>query len=374
MDTRTLRARLADLHAASPAERRALRALLLTQLYSAEMPLRALAAAGLGRVGDERALPALVQALRDPEPLVQWQAAHALRALHANGLVSTDRLLFQDGAAFEDWKNGLLARLVDLLSDPSRKVRLEAAFSLAEIGEPATLRALTDAALDSEDPVCWEIGQFIMQMVQGDSLLITRARGYLTPGLRVGDPWMRQVAAGLLAELGDRAAVADLLPLLHDAVVAVRSAACAALGHLHDPVAGAALIGPLADDNATVRAAAALALGRLGASHAFVALSQLAHDEHASVRSAVMTAFGQIGVSAAQPLVLQALQDADATVRLAAIQALALLGDEQALKPLAALGRDHTLVGERRLDREAAAARKAIRLRMQRGTGLERAG
>src|SRR3954452_17366185 len=184
MDSAALRARLDNLHTASAAERRALRTLLLTQLYSAEMQMRALAAVGLGRVGDERALNALVGALRDPAPLVQWQAAHALRALHAQGLVSPNRLLFQDGVAFEQWKNAILAQLVEALGDPSRDVRRAAAYSLAEIGEPTTLHALAAAALDSEDPVCWEMGQALWRIVGGDPVLGRRVCGYLTPGLR----------------------------------------------------------------------------------------------------------------------------------------------------------------------------------------------
>src|SRR5690349_1494378 len=98
-----VRARLARLHESSPAERAALREYLLEQLTAPAMLMRAVAAEGLGRVGDERAIGPLIQALRDPAALVQWRAAHALHMLHARALVAPDRLVFQEGLPFEQW-------------------------------------------------------------------------------------------------------------------------------------------------------------------------------------------------------------------------------------------------------------------------------
>ncbi len=365
MDAATLRARLLTLHATSPAERRALRADLLALIATGEMPERALAAAGLGRVGDAHAVPALVQALADPAPLVQWQAAHALQALHAKALVPMDRPPLPQGSAFTRWQRSVLTALADALHDRSPDVRREAAFSLAEIADPSTVQALVAGAIESEDPVCWEIGHALLQVVRTDPDRIADAHAVLVPALHAGDPWTRQVAAGLIAWLGNPGPLVPLLSLLHDPEVAVRRAACAALGQLQSSGASGALLGRLADDDSGVRQEAALALGRIGDRYAVPALKQLLGDEVPAVRAAVAEALARIEGAVAQPVLLQVLRDADPMPRLAAIRALGDVGGRQALRPLDACARDRWTVGPVRLDEAAAAAGAAIRARMR---------
>jgi HEAT repeat protein len=58
---------------------------------------------------------------------------------------------------------------------------------------------------------------------------------------------------------------------------------------------------------------------------------------------------------------LRGLRDRDPAARLAAVTALAQMGDQQALKPLAGLARDRTRLGARQINREAAAAARAIK-------------
>src|SRR5215212_5592085 len=98
-----LRALLDELADSTPPARRALRQRLMDVLPAGPPALRALAAEGLGRVGDDRAVHLLVSALTDPHPLVQWNAAHALRALSSHGLVASSTLAFEDGTDFNAW-------------------------------------------------------------------------------------------------------------------------------------------------------------------------------------------------------------------------------------------------------------------------------
>lgn len=361
-----LRGRLANLPTASAPERHRLRETLLKELAASYMPLRALAAEGLGRIGDERAVTPLIRALHDPAPLVQWRAAHALQMLHTRALVPADRLAFQDGAAFTGWKIDLLNRLIAALGDPAVPVRLEAVTSLGEIGVPETLPALLTAAFDSEAPVRWEVGSAIVALITHHPDLLAMVHNTLVPVLTAGDPLVRRTVVDLLGRLEDHAVVPDLLPLLHDPDAGVRWSTCEALGILRDLTTTHALAGRLVDDDLWVRRSSAEALGRLADPYAVLPLIHSGADESPLVRRAVFRALGRIGAPAAQPLLIRALQDPDAAARLEAIQALERTGDGQALKPLAALAHDDTLVGGLPISRAVAGTRTAIADRLRR--------
>ena len=360
-----LRARLASLSQAAPAERHAFRQLLLDKIHSPSVPMRALAAEGLGRVGDERAVRPLIAALHDPAPLVQWRAAYALRALHVQALVPDDRLVFQEGRHFEQWKAGVLQRLVGMLYDPGHSIRREAATSLAEIGVPDVLPDLVAVAFDDEIAVREAAATAILTLAGAHPTWCEPARQGLLPALRAGDPLVRRTAADLLTRLDPRAAIPDLLGLLHDPDATVRALACTILGGLRDPATAGELIGRLADDHPEVRCSSAGALGHLGDPYAVPALVQLGNDEYPAVRQAVLEALGRIGGPAVAPVLLGGLRDPDPGVRLAAIGALERLGDEAALKPLAALARDRAPAGGTVVGEAATAAGKAIRARLR---------
>jgi HEAT repeat protein len=363
-----LRARLAALPEATGAERRALRDDLVAALASDYLPLRAMAAEALGRIGDHRAAPLLVAAMQDPAILVQWRAGHALEALRAGALVAPERLPPDDPRAFEQWRGRLLDALLRQLDGPAPEERLEAATALAEIAAPATLPGLLPALFDSEAPVRWEISRAALAITAAHPDLRAPAAAQVMRAVHDGEPLNRQIGAEFLGRLGDPSAIPTLVTLSHDAAALVRWAACAALGALGDPTSTATLILRLADDDLWVRCSAAGALARIGARFAVPPLLQVSRDEQPVVRQAVVAALGAIGGPEAQAAVRRALRDRDPGVRLAAVQALERSGDQQAFKALGALGRDRARVGEVRISRAAGAARQAISARY-RGAG-----
>ena len=79
-----LQAALAALPASPPAHRHALRHRLMDALQSDPPAVRALAAEGLGRVGDDRAIPLLIAALKDsPAGSMERRARPHTLSLHA---------------------------------------------------------------------------------------------------------------------------------------------------------------------------------------------------------------------------------------------------------------------------------------------------
>jgi HEAT repeat protein len=222
-------------------------------------------------------VPALAARLRDPEPEVRAQVAHALALIGPPGKPAAPALLVAvtdpDAAVRENaaWALGGVGRdhqpvpgtvpaLVRALGDPSPKVRASAARALGESGAPAR-PAVAD---------------------------LTR----VLAGTPDGDEEVRAQAATALSSLG-RAGVPDVLPPLvkafRDPAPLVRTRAAAGAGQLGR--AGAPAVPDLAgllrqDADAGVRAAAAAALGNIGpaARDGLPALRAALGDPHENVR------------------------------------------------------------------------------------------
>uniref|UniRef100_UPI0031D6F29C HEAT repeat domain-containing protein n=1 Tax=Saccharothrix mutabilis TaxID=33921 RepID=UPI0031D6F29C len=101
------------------------------QLARAGLIARCAAAVGLGDTADPAALPVLATALRDPHRTVRATSAQAVRRLWAALRGEVDLEPVREP-------------LVDLLRDPARSVRLEAARTLCVVGEVEPVRAARD--------------------------------------------------------------------------------------------------------------------------------------------------------------------------------------------------------------------------------------
>jgi HEAT repeat protein len=356
-----LRTQLAALPTSTPAARRALRQQLMTCLHAEAPALRALAAEGLGRVGDDRAVPLLIAALKDPHLLVQWNAAHALRAMSAYGLVPSSTLMFDEGAAFHTWKQALLDRLLAMLAAPSAAERQEAAGILVQLDIAAAIPALIAALPDPDPTVHSTLRHGLCQIIGRAPERFAQARPALDALLRNGDPYARASAAILLGDLGVQAAWIWLEPLLHDVDAQVRAGAAHSLGRLREPAGRAALQAALVDDAPTVRSAAAWALGTLGDRYAAPALMQVATDEDPTVRHAVLGALAALAAPISLPVLLAAVATDDPVLRYQAAIGLGRIRDPRALKPLEAIRRDRRLVGNATVGDAATAAIEAIR-------------
>jgi HEAT repeat protein len=356
-----IQAALAALSTSAPAFRHALRHRLMAYLQAESPAVRALAAEGLGRVGDDRAIPLLIAALKDPSLLVQWNAAHALYTLSVHALVPQTVLAFDDGPAFEEWKAGLLNRLVQALAAPAPADRQEAAHILGVINLATPLPALLAALPDPVPAVQVTIRQTVCRLIAADAARFEVARPGLLALLRDPDPDVRVAGVVLLGALGLRATRSWLEPLLHDVAPTVRAAAAQALGRLRDPAAGAALLPALVDDAAAVRQAAAHALGHLGDRYAVPALLHSAEDEDPQVRHAVLGALAGLAAADALPIFLTALAGPDPVARYHAVVGLGRLREPRALKPLAALRRDRRPVAGTTVAAAAAAAIRSIK-------------
>jgi HEAT repeat protein len=135
---------------------------LIALLKSKNILYRRKAADYLGEIGDDRAVPALIEALKD-ESDVSWLAARSLGMIgdrRATGplieaLGSPEKWLRQ-GAAWALGKIGddkAVEPLIPLLKDPNKDVRKNAAWALGIIGDERVIEPLTRIQQDEDEGV-----------------------------------------------------------------------------------------------------------------------------------------------------------------------------------------------------------------------------
>ena len=237
---------------------------LIAALKDPDPKVREAAASSLGQLEDPRAIPALIEASRDTNSDVR---AAALQSL----------------SRFDDPR--VIDPMILALKDPNRDVRQDAAQSLGRFKDPRALRPLTAALSDSSADV-------------------------------------RQAAAQSLGELGDAQAAPALGGALKDPKADVRQSAAQALGELDLKTAPQALIDALSDPDADVRQSAAQSLGEIQDPRAVPGLAALLTDQNGDVRESAVNSLSEIGDAAAINALVGALKSSDPDVRRRAAEAL----------------------------------------------------
>ncbi|MEM4359453.1 MAG: HEAT repeat domain-containing protein, partial [Candidatus Bilamarchaeaceae archaeon] len=258
-------------------------------------------AEALGKIGDARAVPALIYGLgykngsvRD-RPVVVW-------AFGKRGELNP-------ASSFYSWRYSL--------EDVDQYVRKRAAEALVKIGKPA-VPVLIDALKDENEDVRYEAAEALERIGVNEEQLkeITRM-------LKEGKTWEeREGAAEALGKIGDARAVPVLIDALKDKDRYVRYEAAEALGKIGDARAVPVLIDALKDKDRYVRYEAAEALGKIGDARAVPVLIDALKDKDRYVRYEAAEALGKIGDARAVPVLIDALKDKDRYVRYEAAEAL----------------------------------------------------
>lgn len=269
---------------------------LTALLQNEPEPVRYLAVEALGLIG-RAALPSLFAAIQDQSHYVRNQAALAL------GLIGKEN---------PDLVIRITPYLIDLLADDNDFVRHNACQLLAEIHDPEL------------------VDQLVTQLA-GDSLVARyRAVLVLAQLSRIGHP---DIAPALLER-----AVPALINTLEDSNSAVRRESAAALGQIgsqsQDVGARVApvLLSKLTDIDLRTHWSAASALGRIGTA-ALPSLTEALQDKNRDVRFRAVWALGNIGEPAV-PALVSALDDLDPRVRERAVTALGQIAGEDSVPAL----------------------------------------
>jgi cyclophilin family peptidyl-prolyl cis-trans isomerase len=296
--------------------------LLDSVLASNWQPLRRAGALAIGQMGRAHGLPGLqtlsgLLSVQDTETAAN--AAYALGLLHDSTTVA--------------WLEAALGS--------AAPVAREAAWSLGEIGAPATAvitRALAQTPSDDALAI-----QLLLAAGKIRPLPVASVRPYLAMADR---PSVRWAASYAIARPRAASGVRDLIALANTPAMNVRPAPAEILISQVIPTADAYVNPPVALQRTRAEIARALSKQAAGdslADSAIVVLTRLAGDAHPHVRINAVRSLASYGARAKQ-LVLDAAADKDANVRITAAQSLGTVLDSAAASWIPVWGRDTALM------------------------------
>jgi HEAT repeat protein len=273
---------------------------------------RSVSARALGRIGNTRALPALIKAASDPTLEVRIEVATALG--YFPGKMSTIALQNLARDRFADVRiaaltaiqtrpgEAILSLLIDSLDDVNQRVGLAAVTALSSRGDPAAVPALIALA---DNPF------ITFQAADALRSCCTRENApTLLKALQSPNRYTKAYAILLLGEIGAKDATSTLLPLLtHDDSAIRLSAAQAliALGEIEAPAA--ALAKSLVGDSTQEQIAAARVIGGLPADSSLPLLELALACKHHFTRINAVLNLAAINHPRADALLLQCLDD-----------------------------------------------------------------
>ncbi|MBR1368603.1 hypothetical protein RJ53_03425 [Methanocalculus chunghsingensis] len=319
---------------------------LVATLNGPSDEIRRGAAEALGEIGDQRAIPHLVNLLGSDNAGVRAAAIEALKRFDV----------------------AVIRPLEEILAAGSREEKLAALLILADIGENA--RYLIEHASADPDPVISEKAEILLgggdigrvddrginrsskqsdvesakdiipliqdllsgnkeAQIQSAQELVLRGAAAVSPLIEIllkGNREQRATAAEILAEIRGPA-VEELLTLLRDGGRDTRITVALLLGKIGDPQTIDPLIRMLTDRDYRIRIAAAESLGISMDPRAVSALTGLLTDDDPDVVVAAIRAIGYIGDPTAVAPLIQKLGDEDFSVRSASAEALAGMED-----------------------------------------------
>jgi HEAT repeat protein len=268
--------------------------LLITQLSAEDLEVRRAAVVALGRIGDTKATPAVVEKLNEESLTID--AANALARIGDPEAV--------DG-------------LLNLLGNTDASIRQAAVSALNSVLPPSMAERIIPL-LDDPDP-----------NVRESAVRIAGYFGYresATHLLKLSSDDNEQVRCAAIEHLpylDDERVLDVLVRALKEETPKVRAAAARALGNMDSPQVVKALVEGLADEDLWVRYFSARALGRLRSADSIEALKEVVEKEQFNhVRIAALDSLGQIGGPRISEIVSGLVDDVDPDVRHAARAAL----------------------------------------------------
>ena len=285
---------------------------LLAVMSNKDPHIRAGAARALGKIGDPRALDALVFRLRFDEDIEVRKSA--VWALHIGG-------------------SRAVVPLIEALRDPDEWVRFGAIIVLAKIGQPAVI-PLIGTLKDGLPMVRASAAETLGRI--GDS----HAAGPLAETLLDPDKEVWQQAAISLGRMRDARAVEYLIHVIEDPDSELRTKAIKALGHICDVRAVDPLIAIVYhEEDRWMRLFGIEALGRIGDIRAIEVLVDTAYDESRDVRTKAIVTLSEIESFLATDALYSIFEDMDVDVedQQTALFELGKRGDERAVEGLVEL-------------------------------------
>ena len=307
---------------------------LVQQLRSTDVTLRSVAAHALGKLADERGVPALAEALRDQDEYVRKSAVMALRRIGGHAAMEAMRVALADRSEQvcvqavkglgELRDAGAVEALIKVLARRERSLVSAATEALSRIGPdavPALMEAFKDRYLRRRiGPQVWRILTEMGPRIVDPLLAVLDDENY----------YVRLTALTILGRVGDRRVVG---PMLHTFLTDPRlqETAVGTIGRLEER---GVLAMPAGDRDALLPPEVIHALAQGEREPVLTALNGAMENPSAKVRRFALKAlYGLLGEASFEPL-LRYLADDDPDVRRLAVRLLSKLRDKRVIEPL----------------------------------------
>ena len=291
----------------------------------------------LQRLGDAKAVPALLTLLKTPGRYTAAFAARGLGAMKAQEAAAPLRQIVEQrrgdpavviqairalGAMGDAAASPVLTRIV-ADGEATQTLRIEAMAALGAVATADNLDLMLDLMTDTS-PAIRGAAMRALARLDAPTFLATLS------GLDPDKDWtVRTAQASALAALPDGQGVARLTMLLGDKDQRVVPAVLAGLVTAKAPGVDRILLERLKNDDFVIRSAAATGLADLKLAAAVPALTEAYRatngDSTYSARAAILVALNRIDPMAARPLLEEALKDRDWAVR---VRTAALLREQ----------------------------------------------
>jgi HEAT repeat protein len=312
----------------------------IKSLQDPSAEVRAAAAEALGKIGDDKAIEPLIEALNDSNDIVKDNVIRALANYYRN-----ERVLVSLVPLFGS--RNLAVKTFELISEKTCKERV---YIYNRDGIRYVVKNRTEVpkgsdiierlvhttavdnlinALDNPNPtVKLSVLQIFWKFED------TRIEKHLIKLLNDPSPLVRRRAISLIYNAGGDKVVPRIIEALKDNDNSVRTEAVRALGYIQDKRALDPLIGILNDDDDNVKAAALSSLINFDDPRVLDLSIALLKDKSVSVRrTAVLCIKKKPDIRALESLI-SLLNDSDWLVATSAAEVLGLIGDTRAVNPL----------------------------------------
>ncbi|MBI5244778.1 MAG: HEAT repeat domain-containing protein [Elusimicrobia bacterium] len=288
--------------------------------------IRALAAEQWGLIGNPAAVPLLKKALEDRNPHVRIAAARSLFALgDPSGVRTVEEIVAT--VPKTDKKDATLAAVEQMRAVARNKVRVVGIRALAAMMSQTSVKALTQAAEDSDGGVRDAAALALARFGVGDIRSFVEA-------LSSEDPDVRAKAARSLGEIASPGIIPELELLASDKEYPVRAAAMEALGAAKVPAALEGLRKGLGDQNELVRAKAVEAVGRIPGLASVALLEEARKAANPHIELLAVLGLARQGEAVDTVMAERALARSDIDTRMLALDILESAGGERAVSAL----------------------------------------
>jgi HEAT repeat protein len=261
---------------------------LLCALRHPNSQIRSLAALALRRAADPSSVPALREALHDPEKAVRGDAMTALVACAEKS---------------GDYQQ-VLPLLIDSLNGPDAEMVGLAIYAFEKSGDPHVVPHLVRILLTHENDDRRDLAKFVLRGFG------SAPAPFLREALSHPEAVVRARALGFLKLVKDESDLPRLIDATRDEDRNVRLAAVEALGDKNARPAVPALLERLhEEDDSEMMQSAVYSLGEIGDPSAVPALIELLKDEYGGVLRAVVMALERIKDPTAVPALIECLQE-----------------------------------------------------------------